>query len=116
MSPQAADALDAELRASKGVLRRREEQLAAVTSAARQQAEGAHSALAESQRRVERLEGLAAALRDSLGARGRHLGLEQRRELVGQFQELREQLEAAQVGGVGGEQRGLGAAIMLVKT
>lgn len=99
---EAAVALEAELDAVREIMWKRENQLAAVTQVARQQAQGAHQALANSQRQVERLEGLAVALRESLGAHGAAAamvtgaGHDQRRDLVVRFKELRHQLESAQ--------------------
>jgi hypothetical protein len=89
------------------VLAAREAQLAGVTASARGQAEAARRALAESQAQVERLEGLAVALREGVGAAGAAAALAElprarRKELVGRFQELRAQLESAQVGGAVG--------------
>jgi hypothetical protein len=105
--PQAAAALDGELCAVQQVAAQREAQLAEVTRLARRQSEGANAALADSQRQVERLEGLAVALRESLapGAGGgggvADLSEAARHELARRFQELRRQLESAQVGGPG---------------
>jgi len=97
----AAAALESELAAVSRVMDEREAQLAGVTATARQQAESARRALSDSQAQVERLEGLAVALRESLGARGAAalagLGPEQRQDMVVRFQELRRQLESAQV-------------------
>lgn len=87
---------------------RREAQLSAVTSEARRQSRDANAALAASQHQVERLEGLAVALRESLGggngaagaaAAVAGLGGAERGELARRFKELRQQLESAQVGG-----------------
>jgi hypothetical protein len=109
LTRKAAAALESELGAVSRVMGEREGQLAAVTAKARQQAEGARAALAASQAQVERLEGLAVALRERLGERGAAaldgLGPEPPREMVARFQELRRQLETAQVregGGCGG--------------
>jgi hypothetical protein len=79
---------------------RREGQLEGLTAEAARQAEVAHAALADSQGHVERLEGLAVALREGIGGGGNtvaDLGRGTARELVTRFHELRGQLESAQV-------------------
>ena len=76
-----------------------------VTAEEMRQSESSNTALAASQ--VERLEGLAVALWESLGGSdgdddadpATGLGEGERAELARRFQELRAQLESAQVGG-----------------